>query len=542
MRGGPGLSAPSLLEGKEMSNIHEHVQSLKSKPLVGLLFFVLVAVLSSSFSSWGMEGIFFAVLGAILIIGGGAIALKVIGQQAHAMVAGKPNRMDHLLAPSGYRRRRYAETPEQRAAQSIVVPTPNRPLIPERRAPAAQAERIVDARPSREVVSTRPVNTSHYRSACLELAEDFNPSYVQVVGRAILCLGQRGSGKSNFAALFIEQMCKLFLPAVIFDYLIDFDTLPQVLPNCRIGGHPEWTDAYKYEGNYWEVDVVNAEEVGYLIRENGGQLVIEVPSYPNNEYAAKVIVGVIKGMVAWANERDSKKRLPALVALDEAQQFLPQSQTETEILSTFKKLNEIGRHYGLTPALFTQRAARINKDVIGGTEIYILMRQTLPQDLKVCEDLIGKENVDRKQIAGFESGDALVFEGGEAFQIHFDLRQSEHKSTMPAPEKAVARYQGREVQKTLTLAPSYEDDPLNEDLDNELETEDLPSESPIVQPSVRPVKQKPTELERCLNAYREGATTQSEVVAATGIKLWDVRQLWPQLKAEIKRLEDLEDA
>src|SRR5450755_2908343 len=128
-----GSPGPFVQKGKEMSsNIHQHVQSLKSKPLVGLLFFVLVAVLSSSFSSWGMEGIFFAVLGAARIIGGGAIALKVMAQQAHAMVAGKPNRMDHMMAPTGYRRRRYAETPEQRAAQSVVVATPNRPIIPEK--------------------------------------------------------------------------------------------------------------------------------------------------------------------------------------------------------------------------------------------------------------------------------------------------------------------------------------------------------------------------------------------------------------------------
>src|SRR5450755_3055163 len=491
-----GSPGPFVQKGKEMSNIHQQVHNLRSKPLLGLLFFVLVAVLSSSFSSWGMEGIFFAVLGAALIIGGGAIVLRVMAQQAHAMVAGKPNRMDHMLAPSGYRRRRSTETPEQWAAQSVVVATPNRPLIPEKKT----AVTVVDSRPPTETVSTRPVNRSQYRSTCLELAKDFNPSFLQVVGRALLCLGQRGSGKSNFAALFIEQMCKLFLPAVIFDYLIDFDTLPSVLPNCRIGGYSGWTASRKYEGNYWGVGIENAEEVGYLIRENGGEGVIEIPSYPNNEYAAKVIVGVVKGMVAWANERDAKMRLPALIALDEAQQFLPQSQTETEILSTFKKLNEIGRHYGLTPALFTQRAARINKDVIGGTEIYVLMRQTMPQDLKVCEDLIGKENVDRRLIASFANGDALVFEGGEAFQVHFDLRQSEHKSSMPDPEKAISFYQGRQVQKTRAFQPRLAQT-SEDDEDIEEEEEDRP---PVQQPAApAPVVKQKTDMEKVLEVYRE---------------------------------------
>jgi hypothetical protein len=529
-----------------MSNIHQHVQNLKSKPLVGLLFFVLVAVLSSSFSSWGMEGIFFAVLAAALIIGGGAIVLKVMAQQAHAMVAGKPNRMDHMMAPTGYRRRRYAETPEQLAAQSVVVATPSRPIIPEKKT-NARAVTVVDSRPPVEIVSTRPVNRSQYRSACLELAEDFNPSHAQVVGRAILCLGQRGSGKSNFAALFIEQMCKLFLPAVIFDYLIDFDTLPSVLPNCRIGGYSGWTASRKYEGNYWEVDIENAEEVGYLIRENGGQLVIEIPSYPDNKYAAQVIQGVIQGMYSWGEARDPKKRLPALVVLDEAQQFLPQNVQDTEdkevtqsLLRTFKRLNELGRHYGLTPALFTQRAARINKDVIGGTEIYVLMRQTMPQDLEVCEKLIGKENVNRRQLASFANGDALIFEGGESFQVHFDLRQSEHKSSMPDPEKAISFYQGRQVQKTR----AFQSRPVEDDEDDE-----YPEDEEEDRPQVRqqPVEQKPvkqhqlTDLERGVNAWREGATSIDKLAAALNLTSHQARKLKPLVEAEIARLEALEN-
>ena len=538
-----GSPGPFVQKGKEMSNIHQQVHNLRSKPLLGLLFFVLVAVLSSSFSSWGMEGIFFAVLGAALIIGGGAIVLKVMAQQAHAMVAGKPNRMDHMLAPSGYRRRRSTETPEQWAAQSVVVATPNRPLIPEKKT----AVTVVDSRPPTETVSTRPVNRSQYRSACLELAEDFNPSHAQVVGRAILCLGQRGSGKSNFAALFIEQMCKLFLPAVIFDYLIDFDTLPSVLPNCRIGGYSGWTASRKYEGNYWEVDIENAEEVGYLIRENGGQLVIEIPSYPDNKYAAQVIQGVIQGMYSWGEARDPKKRLPALVVLDEAQQFLPQNVQDTEdkevtqsLLRTFKRLNELGRHYGLTPALFTQRAARINKDVIGGTEIYVLMRQTMPQDLEVCEKLIGKENVNRRQLASFANGDALIFEGGESFQVHFDLRQSEHKSSMPDPEKAISFYQGRQVQKTR----AFQSRPVEDDEDDE-----YPEDEEEDRPQVRqqPVEQKPvkqhqlTDLERGVNAWREGATSIDKLAAALNLTSHQARKLKPLVEAEIARLEAIEN-
>jgi hypothetical protein len=563
--------------------MHEQIAKLRSTPIYIIIFFALVAVLSSQFSSWGMTGIFFAVLGAGLALAGAAFIGAVLKRQTQATLSGRPSVLDHMISPGGYRRRRYAETPQEAARRSVVAPTPNRPIVPPTPAAPTQAvlpqpqteraERMVDAvmsaaaqqapmMPQERAVVPVPMawhpqqlsqdllRRDQFRKTCMELAPNFNPSHKSIVGRALLCLGQRGSGKSNFAALFVEQLCKLFLPGVIFDYLIDFDTLPQVLPNCRIGGHPGWADARKYAGNYWEVDTSNAEEIGYYVRECGGQLVVEIPSYPTLDYAAKVIVGIIKGMVEWANERDAAKRLPALVVLDEAQQFLPQNSQETEILTTFKKLNEIGRHYGLTPAIFTQRAARINKDVIGGTEIYVLMRQTMVQDLEVCEKLIGKEFVDRRQIASFANGDALVFEGGESFVVHFDLRQSEHKSSQVDPEQAIAHYQTRYVPQTRTIAPAYTnliDEQEVEYEDEEPETEDLPAQVhpstplPAQRGQVEEAK-KARLLARGIKAYLEGAHKIPELQIALDISNWDARQLMAKVKVSPEVLAAMDDS
>jgi uncharacterized membrane protein len=439
-------------KGKTLHNMIREAQT----PLVGGLFFALVAVLASSLGYWGMEGIFFAVLLSAVVVIGGKMVLSAFARSWRAMIHGRPNRLDYLTAPSGYRRKRYAESREEYAAQTVVIPTPNRPILPEEPAPVV-VEATPDVSTSRAVMPQRLANKQQFRPTRLELALDFNPEIAQVIGRALLCLGIRGSGKSNFAALFIEQMCKLFLPAIIFDYLIDFDTLPQVLPHCRIGGHPAWKNRGSYGANFCEVDIDNAEDIGYELRENGGQLVIELPSYPDNEYASQVVQGILSGMIEWAEERAPAKRYPALVVLDEAQQLLPQNLQDAEnkettqaLLRTFKRLNEVGRHFGLTPAIFTQRAARINKDVIGGTEIHVIMKQNMPQDMKAIEDIVGKENINRQEIASFEKGDALVYEGGESFHIHFDLRQSEHKSSMPELDETLSFYQNRHSQNVMT--------------------------------------------------------------------------------------------
>lgn len=526
-------------------------------------FFCLVAITSSEFSGLGMTGIFFALLFSALLVVGTTVVLKGIAQKTNEMLDGKPNAAEHLLAPGGYRRKRYRESWDEYAAQSVVVPTASRPLqrgdvVQEALPTPRPGTRAIASAQARTVVPAQQLamtNKRQWLNACLELAQDFNPKHTQFIGRGIATIGQRGSGKSGLAAKILEQIWKIpVIPGVCFDYKVDFASLVDVLPNVRIGGAPGWTAATRYPGKYWSITVKNAKLAGYEVRERGAQLVVQLSSYPTLDEAAQVMSEIIMGMFEWT--KDHENAPPALVLLDEAQQFLPQQINDSPIVDktilvklfrAFKSLNELGRSYGLTPMYFTQRAQRINKDVIGGTEIWVLMRQTMKQDLDACDDLLG-EKVDRAQVSSFKAGDALVFEGGQHFFVHFDERQSKHLNRTPTLEDAITHYSNTSVPGKFTTLLEDEDDYPGQNDDDDIgfeedgQHEPQPTHAPVANAKKQEAAQEAALVERGINAYLEGATSQPKLAAKLEISAWDARKLMPKIEAAIAQLEATEQS
>lgn len=287
----------------------------------------------------------------------------------------------------------------------------------------------------------------------LRLADEYTPHANSILGRGLLCVGQRGAGKSNAAAMLLEQIGVYKFPAFIIDYKMDYITLPEVIGDCVIAGSSFWKQRADYDG-YWVFDKANAYENGRRLMQTGEKVIFQVRSYRNLDEVGEVILGVVRGMLDFAADLPKGKKVPSLILMDEAQQFLPQNQgishiskeMTNELLSVFEQVNSVGRSLGLTPAYFTQRIAQIKKEVIGGTEIYWLMRQTQPVDLTVYAELIGKENAERDVVQSLNSGDALVFDGGTVDAVHFYERQSEHLSTTPKLEDATEFYRTQNIE------------------------------------------------------------------------------------------------
>ncbi len=466
-------------------------------PVSLFVFVVLVAVLASQ-TSLGTDGITYAMVGAAVTLLGGLALMTVGVRKFNDMLNGKPSMLDHMAAPDGYRRARQAETETEAARLSSVRPTPNRPLYPDE-------ENTVEAAPGRHVVPATPTSLEHYGKGGerrLNLAQGCNPPIEQVLGRAVLFLGMRGSGKTNALARFLEQVFQFPIPALICDYEEGFLSFPAlaILERSLIAGSPEWEGQHHYP-RYWKVTPANAELFGYSILEYGVQAVLQIHAYESLEEAAMVMTAAIKGMFRWAEEQPPNARVPALICLDEAQHFLPQDSSVSNInqeqaralLRAFMNVNARGRKRGLTPIIATQRPAQIRKEVITGSEIYFLMKQTNARDLDAYEELLGKQNVNRRMVASFQAGEALVYEGGEAARIRFHERESEHTGHTPGLEQALERYEQRSgtvSSSTLTL-PELDDQAEEEGETDELvensmpPVEDLRRFSPTVAPPVR---------------------------------------------------------
>jgi hypothetical protein len=379
-----------------------------------------------------------------------------------------------------------------------------------------------------------------------------------VIGRAVLFLGIRGSGKTNGLARFLEQVFRFPIPALVCDYEEDYLSFPDVLDRCLIAGAASWPGQHRLK-RYWKVNARSAEEFGYSVLEYGVQVVLQIGTFETLEEAAEVMTGAIRGMFRWAEEQAPAARVPALICLDEAQHFLPQNSSVSNIkgeqaaalLKAFMDVNARGRKRGLTPIIATQRPAQIRKEVIAGSEIYFLMKQTNARDLDAYEELLGREQVDRRAITSFAKGECLVYESGESWRIRFLERESEHRGTTPTLTQALNRYhQAAAAPARFDFAgasSSWEERDTDdfagfEEEDAEEYTEQDSEPETERQASARPARKSQEEqlIARAADAYQEGANSQPKLAAALNMKLWDVRQLMPKVQAEVKRRELIE--
>lgn len=500
------------------------------------LFVALAIGLVSAFPKLGEDGVMWVLIGtgaAVILL---SILWDALRQGYKRMMAGEPTKLDWGVAPSGYRRNRRVETPEEEAALSVVIPTPNRPLYVDA---DADTERL-DPQALVRATDTRIERYGESSGRILHLADGCNPPIDLVIGRAVLFLGMRGSGKTNGLARFLEQMFRFPIPALIGDYEEDYLSLPEISERCLIAGSPDWAGQYRLP-RYWKVTAGSAREFGYSILEYGVQVVLQIGSYATLEEAAAIMTGAIRGMFAWAEEQRPDARVPALIGLDEAQHFLPQDSSVSniapaqanELLKAFMDVNARGRKRGLTPVIATQRPAQIKKAVITGSEIYFLMKQTNARDLEAYEELLGRGAVDRRVIASFQRGECLVYESGECFSIRFHERESEHRGKTPTLTQALRRY-GNGQAAPARIDFSYRD--TEEYAELEPEDGEFEQQEPEIKPAV-PVTKEPSLLERGVNAYLDGATKQPELAAALSISLWEARKLMPQIQAEVKKME-----
>lgn len=530
-----------------MEKLEKHLLRLKN-PIYWIAFIVLAIGLVSAFPQLGMDGVMWIILGSGVLVIIAPIGIDAVKKSYKNMMEGKPTRLDWAVAPGGYRRSRASESEEEAVAQTVVSPTPNRPLV-------------IDVDPNaptvplgREVIPASPVAVEKHQEKAsgiiLRLATGCNPPIDMVLGRAVLFLGMRGSGKSNALARFLEQVCRFPIPALIGDYEEDYLTLPDVLSRCLVAGSPSWDGQYRCD-KYWKVTSKTAQELGYAVLEYGVQVILQIGSYATLEESAEIMTGAIRGMFKWAEEQDPRKRVPCLICLDEAQHFLPQNsqvsnikeEQANELLKAFMDVNARGRKRGLTPVIATQRPAQIRKEVIGGSEIYFLMKQTMARDLVAYEELLGRENINRQMVASFEKGEGLVYEGGEISRIRFLERQSEHKSNTPGLEQALDRYgDDRPAISSRTFNFAMIDDEESEEIDTEeLEAFDDEEEeemnrlhASLVTPVMEekepdPERSLKADERKVLAAYRENYRTGNAIAGVTGIPGTRVNQILNKL-------------
>lgn len=216
-------------------------------------------------------------------------------------------------------------------------------------------------------------------------------------------LGIRGSGKSNAAAVMVEEMHRVKLPFVVVDPVGSWyglrssgDGKGPGLPIPIFGGRHGDVPLEKTGG------AVLAD----LIVEHRLSCVLDISEFSEGDKT--------RFLIDFAERLYRKNEQPLHLVLEEADDYIPQRpfREQARCLRAWENIVRRGRARGLGMTMITQRSAAINKNVLTQIETLIVLRTTSPQDRKAVEAWVEYHGQSRElleSLPGLENGEAWVW-------------------------------------------------------------------------------------------------------------------------------------
>jgi len=238
-----------------------------------------------------------------------------------------------------------------------------------------------------------------------------------VIGESIAVLGIKGSGKTNTAAVLIEEMLANGLPMTIVDIEGEYWGLKQRFEIFVIGRSAN-VDV--------TADVGQAAAFAEFSVKHGVSLILDLSEFeqePMREFLLRYFQAL------WV--ASSEVRRPYQIVLEEAHEFVPQS-IRTPLKDMLTRIALRGRKRGLGIVTISQRSAKVEKDILTQAAILFLHRVVHPIDMHVYQDIVPLPPREVETIvAGLHSGDALVLVDNQALTAHIRLRHTFHVGSTP---------------------------------------------------------------------------------------------------------------
>ena len=173
-----------------------------------------------------------------------------------------------------------------------------------------------------------------------------------LLSNSIFGCGMPGFGKTTGFVRILEEIARFNVPLCTFDIEGDIASAAGVFPRGFIGTSSNCPTAK---------DIIKG----------GLQVVFDLSTWSDMDMRASLIARTVQGLFAHMDSLPVAQRCPVLVALDEAQMWLPQRRGDLFSRDTYKALNEAfhtlatrGRKRGLVPMLFCQKISEVNKTVL----------------------------------------------------------------------------------------------------------------------------------------------------------------------------------
>lgn len=247
-----------------------------------------------------------------------------------------------------------------------------------------------------------------------------NLSADDLIGQSVAVLGLKGSGKSNTAAVLMEELLSVGVPICVVDIAGEYHSLRQMYPNVTVIGRSIETQVQI------ATSMENTQDLAEAAYTNGSSVVLDVSGMHDeardemlNAYFSKV----------WSLA--AIHRIPTVVFLEEAHNYIPQAG-KTVVKDMFVRIATEGRKRGLSLVLIGQRSTRISKDVLTQADIAFLHKVRHPVDMKLYSEIIPRTaRWVQDRVNALKPGQALVLVGDRVIKCQMRMRITEHIGRTP---------------------------------------------------------------------------------------------------------------
>ena len=216
-----------------------------------------------------------------------------------------------------------------------------------------------------------------------------------IVGDRITVLGISGSGKSNTAAVIVEEIIE-YMPVTIVDIEGEYFGLREAC-DILVAGRSDNVDL--------DLEPKQGAILARFVLEQGISVVLDLV-----EYTARERHELLRSYFDEFIRLEMQMRRPHFVVLEEAHEFIPQSGS-SPMKETFARLAARGRKRGVGLLISSQRATKVDKDVMTQSQIFFLHAVEHPLDKKVYKNLVYMPNLE-DEINSLQVGQAVFKRSG----------------------------------------------------------------------------------------------------------------------------------
>src|SRR6266700_8228029 len=238
-----------------------------------------------------------------------------------------------------------------------------------------------------------------------------------LVGRSVAVLGITGSGKTNTAAVLIEELLSNGLPLTVVDIEGEYWGLKEKF-EVLVAGRSQHAEL--------EVGPNNAAQLAEISLKRGISIILDLSEFTQDE-ASEFLTQYFSSL--WIASTSAKQ--PYQIVLEEAHEFVPQG-IRTPLKQVLTRIALRGRKRGLGIILVSQRSAKVEKDVLTQTSLLFLHKVVHPIDLKVYKELIPLPGAQIEAMVGaLQQGQAIVVFNQNVTAAHIRLRHTFHAGATP---------------------------------------------------------------------------------------------------------------